>query len=377
MPLRSSRQGRGSMSSRSPRPSRNAASSRSVRPGSSQGQVRVSRGRSSTTATSARKGPSTRRTGVAKEAERYSRDSYSRSRRKGKIRSNFNTVSSGNRNAAGYREVRVSDVQGAAQRRQRKQFHVPRALIALLVAVAVLVGGGVALYNTDIFPVKQVAVTGATHVSAEEVTALAAVPEGSTLLRVDTEGIANRLKTNPWIESVSVDRSFPDTVNLNITERSIGAVVEVAIDDADHTENWALSTDGIWLCQIPDDPESEEGQKVMPAVYEDAQSVLKISGVPYGQRPEVGEACNSGNVSNALSIVSGMSTELSEQVKTVSATSSESTTITLQNGVEIAFGDASDIREKERVCLELMKEHEGQIAYINVRVVGKPIWRSL
>ena len=364
------------MPSRSARPSRNSAAPRSVRSGSSQGQVRVSRGRSSTTATSARRGASARRAGVAKEAERYSRDSYSHSKRRGKILSNFNTVSDA-RNSSGYREVRVSDVQNAAQRRQRKQFRVPRPLIALLVIIAVLVGGGVALYNVDVFPVKQVAVTGATHVSAEEVTALAAVPEGSTLLRVDTEGIANRLKTNPWIESVSVDRSFPDTVNLNITERSIGAVVEVAIDDADTTENWALSSDGVWLCQIPDDPDSEEGRKVMPAVYEDAESVLKISGVPYGQRPEVGEACNSGNVSNALSIVSGMSTELSEQVKTVSATSSESTTITLQNGVEIAFGDASDIREKERVCLELMKEHEGQIAYINVRVVGKPIWRSL
>ena len=51
--------------------------------------------------------------------------------------------------------------------------------------------------------------------------------------------------------------------------------------------------------------------------------------------------------------------------------------ITLNNGVEIAFGDSSDIRDKERVCLELMREHPGKIAYINVRTVNKPIWRAV
>ena len=80
---------------------------------------------------------------------------------------------------------------------------------------------------------------------------------------------------------------------------------------------------------------------------------------------------------NALSIIDGMTTELSDQIKSVAAASSNSTTLTLDNGVEIAFGEAKDIRDKERVCLELLKQHEGKISYINVRVVNKPVWRSL
>lgn len=77
------------------------------------------------------------------------------------------------------------------------------------------------------------------------------------------------------------------------------------------------------------------------------------------------------HISNALAIIDGMSTELADQVKSVSAASSDSTALTLNNGVEIAFGDSSDIRDKERVCLELMREHPGKIAYINVRTVNK------
>ena len=83
--------------------------------------------------------------------------------------------------------------------------------------------------------------------------------------------------------------------------------------------------------------------------------------------PFEGTICN-----NALVIVDGMTTELAGQVKKVAATETESTTLTLESGVEIMFGTAENIRDKERVCLEIMKEHPDGLAYINVRVVDRP-----
>ena len=112
-------------------------------------------------------------------------------------------------------------------------------------------------------------------------------------------------------------------------------------------------------------------------MYEDADNALEITDIPYGSKPEAGSYCNNANVENALGVIDGMTTELASQVKSVAAASSESTTLTLQNGIEIAFGSSKDIRDKERVCLQLMAEHEGKISYINVRVVNKPVWRSL
>jgi cell division protein FtsQ len=173
-----------------------------------------------------------------------------------------------------------------------------------------------------------------------------------------------------------VERKFPDTLNLNITEREIVAVVDIVIDDNSNQQTWALASDGTWLMQIPD-RNSEEGAALADQVYEDADAALHISSVPYGSVPDVGSQCSNPNITNALAIIDGMTTELATQVKSVSAASSDSTVLTLQNGIEIAFGDSSDIRDKERVCLELMQEHEGKISYINVRTVNKPIWRSL
>ncbi|MBR5259899.1 MAG: cell division protein FtsQ/DivIB, partial [Eggerthellaceae bacterium] len=93
--------------------------------------------------------------------------------------------------------------------------------------------------------------------------------------------------------------------------------------------------------------------------------------------PEMNTYCADSNVNNALAIVNGMTTELADRVRVVSATDAESTLLTLEDGIEIAFGTAEDIREKERICLEIMEQNPGAVAYINVRVVDAPTWRSV
>jgi cell division protein FtsQ len=214
------------------------------------------------------------------------------------------------------------------------------------------------------------------HLTDQETADLASVPEGTTLLNVDAAGVEARLESNPWILDASVERWFPSTLNLNIKERQIVAVVDVVIDDNDNQQTWALASDGTWLMQIPD-RESDEGKLLADQIYEDADEALHISSVPYGSVPEAGSQCSNPNITNALAIIDGMSTELADQVKSVSAASSDSTMLTLDNGIEIAFGDSSNIRDKERVCLELMEEYPDKIAYINVRTVNKPIWRAV
>ncbi len=86
----------------------------------------------------------------------------------------------------------------------------------------------------------------------------------------------------------------------------------------------------------------------------------------------MGSQCSDESIINALEIVTGLTTELKDQVKTVSATSAENTTITLDSNVQIAFGSTDDIRDKERVCLQIMADNPGTVSYINVRVVASP-----
>ena len=173
-------------------------------------------------------------------------------------------------------------------------------------------------------------VTGADHLTNEEMAILAAVPQGTTLLNVDTGAIEDSVVCDAWVESVRVSRLFPNT--LEVTERKIAAVVDVVADNAKTTQMWAIASDGMWLMEIPA-RDSELGQSISPQIFEDADAVLHIKDVPFGLTPEVGTYCTDGNVSNALAILDGLSTELAEQVKTVSATDAASTLLTLDNGI--------------------------------------------
>lgn len=273
--------------------------------------------------------------------------------------------------------VRVGDLDRAdraarAQRTRRRR--LVRIGIAAACAVA-LVTGGVALYYSDAFAIERVSVQGVEHLTATEMEQLAGVPAGTTLLRVDAGAIRSRLLMDAWVQDVSVNRAFPDTLEIVVTERAIAAVVDVSTENASATQEWAIASDGMWLMPIPAQ-DSEAGRNTSPKVYEDAASVLHIADVPYGVEPKVGSYCGDANVNNALAIVDGMTTDLAGRVTTVKATETESTTLVLDNGVEIVFGAAKDIRDKERVCLEIMEQHP-DVVYINVRVVESPTWRAL
>lgn len=265
----------------------------------------------------------------------------------------------------------------AVRKTKRAQSGRRRLVIGICALVLVLLGvAGFVLYQSNTFAVEKVTVSGVQHLTSEEMTELAQIPRDTTLLRLDAAGIESRLASNPWVLEAHVERNFPNMVNLNITERTIAAIVDMKVDDSATSETWALSSDGMWLMKIPDQ-NSEEGKALAQTIYDDAARALRITDVPYGSKPEVGTLCDNANIENALTIISGMSTDLAGRVKNVAASDAQSTTLTLDNGIEVAFGNAENIRDKERVILQLMEEYPNKIAYINVRTVSNPIWRTV
>ncbi|MCR5845307.1 MAG: FtsQ-type POTRA domain-containing protein [bacterium] len=128
----------------------------------------------------------------------------------------------------------------------------------------------------------------------------------------------------------------------------------------------------------PAEPERE------PSVCEDAYMTVEelaglplISGVTPGVVPETGVTATDEGLLNALDIVIELDEEFSAQIATINAATDDTTGFILKNGVEVAFGKATDISSKVEVIEDLLKQHEGKITYINVRVVSNPVWRGL
>ncbi|MBQ3302115.1 MAG: FtsQ-type POTRA domain-containing protein [Eggerthellaceae bacterium] len=283
-----------------------------------------------------------------------------------------------------YSSTRVGDLRNQSRQermaRSARRYFVRIALV--LGIVAALIIGGAVVYNSNLFTVEHVEVNGVEHLTSDEMAQMANVPAGVTLLRVDTDAIANRIRKNAWVQDVSVVPKFPDTLQINVIERKITAIVEVPLGKAAKatttatSKQWAIAEDHVWLRPSPEQ-DSEAAKTTSSKVYEDAEAALHITDVPYGTKTEIGAVCVDNNVNNALDIVSGLTTELADMVVTVSAAGPVETTLLLDNGVEIAFGKAENVRDKERVILKIMEENENGVAYINVRNVSNPTWRAI
>lgn len=314
-----------------------------------------------------RKTERTPKRSTARKAKRATSQSSSEQRIQGKMSDSMQ-----------FESRRIGDIR-RSERRERAKENSRRYLVRVFIGIGIivaLIGGWAALYNSPAFTIQNVEVEGVEHLTADEMSQLANVPTDTTLLRVDTETIRNRLKQTAWVEDVVVTRKFPDTIKITVTEREIEAIVEIPNRSGSATKKWAIAKDHIWLMPIPE-PGSEAAKTTSEKIYEDAEAALHITDVPYGTVAEIGQPCQDSNVNNALDIISGMTTDLANHVETVSAAGPAETTLLLDSGVEIAFGKAENIRDKERVILQILEENPDSVAYINVRLVETPTWRSI
>lgn len=97
-----------------------------------------------------------------------------------------------------------------------------------VVAAAILVLAllaWVVVWFTPMFRVQNFDVTGAEVTGEEAVVAASGISVGDRIARVPTEDAARSIAAEPWVERVTVDRSWPSTVDIEIQEHFIGVFV--------------------------------------------------------------------------------------------------------------------------------------------------------
>lgn len=125
---------------------------------------------------------------------------------------------------------------------------------------AVVVGGvlisaaAIALYTPwlGFFGLCAITVSGNQRVSADAIGRVAALERGRPLLTISLSQVASRVSSLPWIRSVIVRRSFPDTVRIHVEER-----VPIAwITPPDETACLLIGEGGVVVSQTCESRES-------------------------------------------------------------------------------------------------------------------------
>jgi len=95
-------------------------------------------------------------------------------------------------------------------------------LIWLIIVLAV--SGWWILYQSKWFIAQGVTVTGHSRLTVEQISAVAAVPIGNSLMSINTAALTEQLMELTEIKVVTVERGWPHTILINVTERTPIAV---------------------------------------------------------------------------------------------------------------------------------------------------------
>src|SRR5437867_12444649 len=106
--------------------------------------------------------------------------------------------------------------------RPGRRARLRRLLGTALTIVAVAAAGGAALrwlLTTQHFAVASVEVRGVSRVPPDQILAVAAIPRGSNIFRLDTMGVAGRVESLPEVRRADVVRELPNRVVISVEER--------------------------------------------------------------------------------------------------------------------------------------------------------------
>lgn len=225
-----------------------------------------------------------------------------------------------------------------------------RRLLGPVVAVCLVAGLAVLLWAGPLLAVRDVRVDGVRVLPADQVREVAAVQEGTPLLRVDVDAAAARVADLPQVADVQVSRGWPSTVVITVQERTALAVVE------------------------------RSGSRMLV----DAAGVLfdEVTGAPPGgvvrlevDRPGPDDAATAA----ALDAIAALPADVRTRVAIASAgpegpgKASVAVVLHLADGTEVRWGDATQARRKAAVLGALLAQVEaGELEGADVVDVSAP-----
>lgn len=113
-----------------------------------------------------------------------------------------------------------------------KKYLRPLARIATGLAAIVLVGGILfgayrAIGSVTFFGLQKIEVSSTKRMTRDEILGLAGIEPGKDLLSLNLKQMGEHILQNPWVESVRINRYFPDALSIVITEREPLAIVNM------------------------------------------------------------------------------------------------------------------------------------------------------
>jgi cell division protein FtsQ len=189
------------------------------------------------------------------------------------------------------------------------------------------------LLGSRLLVVRHVDVAGTKLLGRGQVAAAGRIPLGTPMVRVDTAAVRRRVETLQQVESVHVERDWPGTVRIVVRER---VPVVTAASGGRYVE---IDKYGVTVLTVPARP------KGLPQ--------LLVA------RPDAADPTTAA----ALASWRGLPASFTQRITEVRASSPESVTFRLTDGMTVVWGAPERAAEKLRLIAALTKSATGRASH--------------
>ncbi len=109
----------------------------------------------------------------------------------------------------------------------KKAVRIVSALVLCSVLVTVCYEAYELIARTTFLRLEKIEVSRLKRIGGEEIIGLSGLKQGDAMLRMDLRLVAEQIKKNPWVEKVKVNRYFPHTMSIEVSEWEPAAIVNV------------------------------------------------------------------------------------------------------------------------------------------------------
>lgn len=243
------------------------------------------------------------------------------------------------------REIATSKAEERRQKlvliRRRRRIQVVAALIIIFAVIV----SSIQLYRSGLFNIKRVIVFGNKSVATESIIEACGIDGNDNIISFSTTKLRQKLLKNSWIKEVSATRALPDTLRVQITERIPVAIIS-------HGSKFYLVDDNSFI--------------ISELQYADGAKVPTITDLPV-ERISVGGRLMDESLSNAIDCLKSMDPSLAKTITLLSASSVDKLSLYNKDNVEILYGEANQVDEKNKVIKTILSNQGKQVFHIDIR----------
>ena len=225
-----------------------------------------------------------------------------------------------------------------------------KTIIKLITLILLIIGGVVFALVSPIFNINEINVINNEQISTDTIISLSQLQIGQNLFRFNKNKVEKEIKTNPYIESVSIKRKIPNKVEITIEERKKNYNVEFL-------NGYAYINNQGYILEIS---EQKLDLPVIQGISTEADQIIE------------GNRLNTQDLSKLETVIQIMNIckdyELDTKISTIDITDKSDYILYMEEEKKtIHLGDESNLSNKMLYVPAILEENKGKegIIYVN------------